>query len=32
LSEVVRFQFIRRYDPQRIGGDNFCLDHATHPS
>ena len=24
LAEVVSFQFIRRDDPQRIGGDNLC--------
>jgi hypothetical protein len=32
LVEVVSFQFIRRYDPQRVGGDNFCLHHANPPS
>ena len=26
LAEVVSFQFIRRRDPQRIGGDNLSLD------
>jgi hypothetical protein len=30
LSKVVSFQFLRRSDPQRIGGDNFCLDHAKN--
>jgi hypothetical protein len=32
LAEVVNFQFIRDHDPQCIGGDNFCFDHAKHPS
>jgi len=28
LAEVVRLQFIRHHDLQRVGGDNLCLDHA----
>ncbi|MFZ0693500.1 MAG: hypothetical protein WAN51_05000 [Alphaproteobacteria bacterium] len=32
LAEVVGLQFIRRHDPQRIGSENFCLDHAKSPS
>jgi hypothetical protein len=27
LEKVVSFQFLRRDDPQRLVGDNFCLDH-----
>jgi hypothetical protein len=32
LSEIVCFQFIRRDNPQRIAGDNVCLNHAKPPS
>src|SRR5271165_6496659 len=32
LAKVVSFQFLRRNDPQRIGGDNLGLDHAKTPS
>jgi hypothetical protein len=32
LAEVVSFQFTWRDDPQRVGGDDFCPDHAKPPS
>jgi len=32
LAEVVGFQFLRRRDPQRVGGDSFCPDDARPPS
>jgi hypothetical protein len=31
LAEIVSFQFLRCYDPQRVGRDSFCLDHANLP-
>jgi len=32
IVKVVGFQFLRRRDPQRIGGNHFCLDQADTPS